>query len=153
MRWTIVDKIYVFIMVLSLLAVVVIGVYLHRGPYREFLDSKRRLAEANRELQMIKKMREEQERSLQTQEKLMGYVERRPGGFDLFSYISGVLRECKLSDKAKLDNYRSRSASPRQPMVQVRLEGISLKRFVEFLKKIYLDSYLVSVYKIDKLRP
>lgn len=153
MKGNLVDRIYIFIMVFSLLAVVSMGIYLHRGPYRDFLESKRRLTESHRELEMTKKMKEEQEKSLQKQEKLMEYVNKRPPGFDLFSYINGVLRECKLSDKAKLDNYRARSASPRQPMVQVRLEGVSLKRFVEFLKKIYVDSYLVTVYKVDKLRP
>lgn len=153
MKWTIVDRIYVFIMVVSLITVTAMGIYLHRVQYRDFLDSKRQLAEAHKELVMAKKTKEEQDASLITQEKLMEYISKRPSDFDLFSYINRLLKECKLSDRAKLDNYRARSASPRQPMVQVRLEGISLKRFVEFLKRIYTDSYLVAVYKVDRLRP
>ena len=153
MRWTIADRIYIFIMIVSLIAVVAMGIYLHRGPYRDFLNSKRQLADAHRELEMAKKTKEEQEASLRTQEKPMEYVSKRPSDFDLFSYINRLLKEYQLSEKAKLDNYRARSASPRQPMVQVRLEGVSLRRFVEFLKKIYTDSYLVAVYKVDKLRP
>ncbi len=59
-----------------------------------------------------------------------------------------------MTDKAKLDNYKARAGnSPRQPMVQIKLEGVSLKRFSDFLRHIYADSYLVAVYKMDKLRP
>ncbi len=153
MKQTILDRIYFITMLVSFVAVIGMAIYLHRGPYRKFLQSRSELSQAYNQLQMAEKLKKEQEESLKTQEMLFQVIEKRPANFDFFSYINQLLRETQLTDKAKLDNYRARASSPRQPMVQIRLEGVSLKRFSEFLKRIYSDSYLVAVYKVDRLRP
>lgn len=153
MKQTLLDRIYFITMIVSFIAVISIAIYLHRGPYRKFLQSRNELNQAYNQLQMVEKMKKEQEESLKTQEMLFRIIEKRPPNFDFFSYINQILKESQLSDKAKLDNYRARASSSRQPMVQIRLEGVSLKRFSEFLKRIYSDSYLIAVYKMDKLKP
>lgn len=147
------DRIYLLTMIISFIAVVGMAIYLHRGPYRKFLESKNELRQAYNQLQMAEKLKREQENSLKIQEELFKNIEKRPPNFDFFSYVNQVLKDTQLTDKAKLDNYRARASSPRQPMVQIKLEGVSLKRFAEFLKRIYGDSYLLAVYKVDKLKP
>ncbi len=154
MKQTIVDRIYIVIMVISFVAVIGMIIYLHRGPYRKFLESRNELNQVYSQLQMVEKLKKEQEESLKTQEMLFDIINKRPANFDFFSYVNQLLKETQLTDKAKLDNYKARAGnSPRQPMVQIKLEGVSLKRFSDFLRHIYADSYLVAVYKMDKLRP
>ncbi|MCA1901722.1 MAG: hypothetical protein LDL53_05825 [Candidatus Hydrogenedens sp.] len=153
MTHSVVDRIYFITMIVSFIAVIGMAIYLQRGPYRKFLQSRSELNQAYHNLQMVEKLKKEQEESLKTQEMLFQIIEKRPQNFDFFSYINQVLKDTKLTEKAKLDNYRARSGSPRQPMVQVKLEGVSLKRFSEFLQRIYSDSYLVAVYKLDKFKP
>ncbi|HOV33886.1 MAG TPA: hypothetical protein PLX23_11055 [Candidatus Hydrogenedens sp.] len=154
MKQTIVDRIYLVIMVISFIAVIGMIIYLHRGPYRKFLESRNELNQVHSQLQMIEKLKKEQEESLKTQEMLFDIINKRPANFDFFSYVNQLLKETQLTDRAKLDNYRARAGnSPRQPMVQIKLEGVSLKRFSDFLRRIYSDSYLVAVYKMDKLKP
>lgn len=149
----VVNRIYVVTMIVSIIAVVGMALYMHFVVYKKFLHSKSELSEAYQQLRMVEKLKKEQEESLKTQEMLLEVIGKRPPNFDFFSYINQLLRETQLTDKAKLDNYKARSAHPRQPMLQVRLDGVSLKRFSEFLHRIYSDSYLVAVYKVDKLKP
>ncbi len=154
MKQTIVDRIYLITMIISFMAVIGMVIYLHRGPYKKYLQSKSELNQVHSQLQMVEKLKKEQEESLKTQEMLFDIINKRPANFDFFSYVNQLLKETQLTDKAKLDNYKAHAGnSPRQPMLQIRLEGVSLKRFSDFLRRIYSDSYLVAVYKMEKLKP
>jgi F0F1-type ATP synthase membrane subunit b/b' len=88
MKQTIVDRIYIVIMVISFVAVIGMIIYLHRGPYRKFLESRNELNQVYSQLQMVEKLKKEQEESLKTQEMLFDIINKRPANLDFFSYFN-----------------------------------------------------------------
>jgi len=138
---------------LTLALVLGMLVYVPNGPRKDFLQSQTDLKQARHQLVMTQKMKAEEEARLRSQEALMAKLEARPPTFDFFSFVNRILRQTNLTGRAKLDNYRARTVSPKQPMVQLKLQGVSLKELVDFLHQIYSSGNLVALYKMDRLYP
>jgi len=138
---------------LALTLVIALLAYIPAGPYRRFEESRRDLEQSKRDLAMMQLMKEDEEDRLRRQERIMERLATRPSNFDIFSYINNKLREAGLTGRAQLENYRTRRATARQPMVQLRLQGVTLKELIDFLHKVYSGDDLVVMYKLDRLQP
>ncbi|MCK5862823.1 MAG: hypothetical protein KAH38_10080 [Candidatus Hydrogenedentes bacterium] len=140
---------------LGLLATVlalVLAIYVPLVPRKGYIKSQGNLSALKQdyELQIMYKM-DEGDR-LQQQKALMEVLGKRSPDFSLFTYVDTILTSTNLRARAQLEQYRPRNVSPKQPMVQLHLQGISSQELVDFLHKIYGDNNLIAVYKLDYLR-
>jgi len=83
----------------------------------------------------------------------MELLEKRSADFSLFAVMDTLLNKTGLRSKAQLEQYRPRGASPRQPMVQLRMQGVALSELVDLLHEVLKPEYVVAVYKVDALKP
>lgn len=141
--------------VVALFLVIFLLLYIPIGPGAKYEASSERLADLQLELQDARLTKMEAEEELDSQTRLIALMETRPPNFSLYAYVENVLDEMSLRDagRASLENYRSSQASPKQPMVQMSLEGISLEELVELLHTLYSSQNLVAVYEVGELSP
>jgi len=137
----------------AVLLVVALLVYIPLGPRQRYLQSERILAEVRQQLVLTQALKADEEARLRSQQRLMELLDARPKDFDFYSYVTGVLSKTKLTERSQVDNYRTRRSSPKQPMVSVKLQGVSLEELVNFLYEIYSSGNLVVVHKMDRLQP
>lgn len=147
------EKIALFLGILASVMVLLLAVYVPVGPRKWYKDSQAELASVKEELQLQTLFRQEEEERLNKQKVLMEKLKGRPAEFSLFTYVDNLLTSTNLRNRAQLEQYRPRNASPKQPMVQLRLQGIDFKELVDFLHKVYSSGNLIAVYKMDYLRP
>ncbi len=138
---------------LALLLVIALAVYVPLGPRKGYLASEKELASLRSELELQILFKMEEAARLEKQKALMEKLEVRPAGFSLFTHVDNLLTGTGLRGRAQLEQFRPRDASPRQPMVQLRLQGVSLEELVDFLHRIYEGNNLIAAYKMDYLRP
>lgn len=135
---------------------VLLIIFIPMKPQRNYRDSQGRLDAKKRELQMTAMMKAQEEERLQSQEKIMELLNKRPATFDLLSFVNEQLKDPGINlatGHYNLENYRPRQSSPKQPMVQLKLQNVSLKQLVDFLHKIYAGNNLVVMYKLERLHP
>lgn len=138
---------------LALTLVIALLAYIPAGPYKHYETSRYERDRLKHDLVMMQTMKADEEDRLQRQERIMERLASRPSNFDIFSYVNNKLRESNLTGRAQLENYRTRRATAKQPMVQLRLQGVTLKELVDFLHKVYSGDDLVVMYKLDRLQP
>lgn len=140
----------------ALLLVAFLLVYIPMGPRRNYIASRDAVLSAQRELATAKLMKLDAEARRQSQEILVSKLKARAPGFDLLTFVDGVITETGLRNNNRnpeIENFRLRSADDRQPMVTVRLNNVSLRELVDFLHRIYASDNVVALYKLDDLSP
>lgn len=147
------EKVALGLGIVALSLVAVLAAYVPLGPRKAHLASQETLKSLQDELTLQSLFREEEAVRLEKQKALMERIQARPDDFSLFTYMDNLLTATGLRSKAQLEQFKPRNASPRQPMVQLRLQGIALEEFTNLLHKVYVDNNLVTVYKLDFLRP
>lgn len=138
---------------LALWMVFAMLVFIPMVPQKKYRGSQDRLAETRRELQMKEMLKADEEDRLRRQEKVMERLNARPQNFELLSFLNTKLKDANLSGRFALENYRTRQSSPKQPMAQLKLQGVALDELVDFLHAIYSGNSLVVMYKLERLRP
>jgi len=146
------EKIALALGLLATVLVMALAIYVPLGPRKGYIESQKELASLKQELEMQLLFRLDEEERLQKQKALMEILEKRRPDFSLFTHVDNLLTATDLRGRAQLEQYRPRNASPKQPMVQLRLKGVSTQEIVDFLHKIYADNNLIAVYKLDYLR-
>jgi len=138
---------------LALLLVLGLALYIPTGPRNKYMQSVNDVKTLQNELAMATLMKKEQEMRLESQEMLVVTLENRAAAFDLFSYLSNVLKETGLTtgDRALLENLRNRRDLENQPAVDLTLTRVTLEELVNFLHKVYASNNLIAVYKVDRL--
>ncbi len=147
------EKIALALGLIASALVIVLAVYVPLGPRRGYITSQQELATLKDELELQYMFRLDEEERLEKQKALMEILDKRSPDFSLFTHVDNLLTTTDLRARAQLEQYRPRNASPKQPMVQLRLQGVATEELVEFLHKIYADNNLIAVYKLDYLRP
>jgi hypothetical protein len=147
------EKIALFLGIVASLLVLLLLLYVPMGPRKWYQASERELASLKNELQMQTMFRQEEADRLEKQKILMEKLDERAADFSLFTYIENLLNNTNMRNRAQLEEYKQRNASPKQPMVQLRLQGVEFKELVDFLYQVYSSTSLVAVYKMDYLRP
>jgi hypothetical protein len=147
------EKLGLFFGGLALLLVLFMLLYIPTGPSKNYAESLRLLEDAREELLFAQIEKIAEEERLRSQEELRALLEKRPANFDFFSFVNNALRKANLTDRAQLENYRTRQSIAQQPMLNLRLQGVSLEELVDFFHQIYSSGNLVAVYKVDRLRP
>lgn len=147
------EKVALTLGLLAVALVVVLAIYVPLGPRKWYLESQEDLVARQEELKMQLLFKADEAERLRKQKVLMEKIESRPPDFSLFTFLDNLLNTTKLRGRAQLDQYKARNLSPKQPMVQLRLQGVSFEELVDFLYKIYSSGNLIAVYKMDYLRP
>ena len=147
------EKIALSLGILATLLVVILAIYVPTGPRKWYAESERELALLREELELQELFRQEEEDRLNRQKVLMEKLEGRPDNFSLFTYVDNLLNSTGLRGRAQLEQYRPRNISAKQPMVQLRLQGVAFEELIDFLFKVYSANNLIAVYKMDYLRP
>lgn len=147
------EKLAMGLGIVALGLVVLLAVYVPLGPRRAYISSQQTLKSLQEDLILQSMFREEEAVRLEKQKVLRERIQARPDDFSLFTYMDNLLTATGLRSKAQLEPFKPRNASPRQPMVQLRLQGIALEEFINLIHKIYTDNSLIAVYKMDFLRP
>ena len=147
------EKIALSLGILATLLVVILAIYVPTGPRKWYAESERELALLREELELQELFRQEEEDRLNRQKVLMEKLEGRPDNFSLFTYVDNLLNSTGLRGRAQLEQYRPRNISAKQPMVQLRLQGVAFEELIDFLYKVYSANNLIAVYKMDYLRP
>ena len=147
------EKIALGLGLLASLLAILLAVYVPTGPRKGYIESQQQLASIKTDLELQMAFKNEERDRLEKQKALMEKLEERSGDFSLFTYVDNLLTHTGLRGRAQLEQYRPRNASPHQPMVQLRLQGVATEELVSFLHRIYGGSNLVAVYKVDYLRP
>jgi hypothetical protein len=138
---------------LALALVVLLAVYIPMGPKARHALAEGRVAGLQSDLNLAALTRMEERARLDSQEQLRQKLEARPPTFDFFAFVNNTLGEVALTDRAELNDYRTRNSSPKQPMVDLRLSGVSLKELLDLLHRLYSSGNLIVLYKMDQLRP
>lgn len=138
---------------LALFLVLLLAFYIPAGPKLRHERAQNRVADLQAELNLAALTRIEERERLESQEQLRLRLEARPPSFDFFAFINNTLREANLTDRYQLTDYRTRNSSPKQPMVDLRVEGVSLRELVDLLHRLYDSGNLIVLYKMDQLRP
>jgi len=144
------DKGTLFFAGLFCLLAVFMAVYVPSSWGNRHAAAKSQFAQTQQELQLAQlDLMAEQDR-VQSQDKLLAILNARDPRFDLFSFVNGVLKESKLTDRAKLAiPQQVRGSSPNHPMVDLDLTGVSLEELVEFLYQVRSSNNLIAVYKMS----
>lgn len=128
-------------------------VFIPMMPQKKFRQSEDKIADLKQQLKMTLMMKTEEEDRARRQEKLIEQLNARPPTFDLISFLNTQLRNANLAGRFTLENYRTRQSSPKQPMAQLKLNGVSLDELVSVLHKLYASNNLVVMYKLERLHP
>lgn len=139
--------------ILTVTLVVMLALFIPAGPRRACMKSQTTLDEARSDLsaQLMAKM-DEADR-LARQQQLMELLAKRSAGFEMFAYVDGLLNTQKLRERAQLDQFKPRNGSTSEPMVQLRLEGVSFDEIISLFHELYSGGNLVAVYKMESMRP
>ena len=119
---------------------------------KRYKAAKAKLAQKEQELQLARLDKITEEERVHSQQQLLEQLEARGATFSLFPFVNGVVSEVGLSDRAKLANAKSartRKKWPKHPMVDLELNGVSLKEVVDLLYKIRSSKNLVTVYTLE----
>ena len=138
---------------LAVTLVVMLALYVPAGPRKASLRAKADLQSAQDELQLEQMASLDVQERLERQKQLMDQLAKRGPDFSLFSHVDSLLNKRGLRSKAQLEQYKPRNGSAKQPMVQLRLQEVPLKELVSLLHDLYAGDTLVSVYKVDTMRP
>lgn len=147
------EKIALFLGIVASVLVLLLALYVPMGPRKWYKASEEELASLKNELQMQSMFKQEEAERLDKQKVLMEKLQGRPADFSLFTYVESLLNSTNMRNRAQLEEYKPRNASPKQPMVQLRLQGVEFQELVDFLHKVYSGGTLIAVYKMDYLRP
>lgn len=138
---------------LALFLVLLLAFYIPSGPKARHERAKNLVADLQTELNLAALTRVEEQERLESQEQLRLRLEARPHTFDFFAFVNNTLRDAGLADRYQLNDYRTRTMSANQPMVDLRVEGVTLRELVDLLHRLYSSGNLVVLYKMDQLRP
>ncbi len=127
--------------------------YVPSTPRKKYAQSQRDITGLRNELRLTKMLKVEEGQRLQSQQEVIALLEKRAGNFDLFTFVHNIVREMGLQDRAQLDKKAPRNWSAKLPLVQLKLDGVSLEELVDFLHTLYASNNVVAVYKMDRLRP
>jgi hypothetical protein len=147
------DQVGLILGILAVTLVLMLALYIPAGPRRACLRSQTALEEARTDLQTQQMNKLDEADRLSRQKQLMELLAKRAAGFEMFAYIDGLLNTQGLRDRAQLDQFKPRNGSPREPMVQLRLEGVSFDEIIGLFHGIYSSGNLVAVYKMESMRP
>ena len=149
----------VTISIVAVAFVVFMAIFIYTGPLKRYRMSESELADLRRQVNALGKDRQVEEARLQRQEALMARLKERKPNFDLWSFMNTILTETKLKDRANLENYKprgdwrsGREISGDVTMMQLKLNGVTLKELVDLLHKIYASNDLVVMYRLEYLR-
>ncbi len=139
--------------ILAVTLVVMLALFIPAGPRRACLRSQAVLDEARADLQTQELNRQDEADRLARQKQLMEILAKRPAAFDLFAHVDSLLNKLGLRDRAQLDQFKPHNGSPGEPMVQLRLEAVAFDEIISLFHDLYSGGNLVSVYKMDSMRP
>ncbi|HPU96558.1 MAG TPA: hypothetical protein PLO53_01245 [Candidatus Hydrogenedentes bacterium] len=147
------DRIGLMFVFFVAVLVLMMAAYIPRGPRQRWLNSESALTASRSALQEKLLQYADQQDRLARQKQLMELLEKRPSDFSLFALMDNLLNKTGLRSKAQLEQYRPRGASARQPMVQLRMQGVALSELVSLLHETLKRENVVAVYKVDALKP
>ena len=146
------EKGMVIFATLFLLLALFMAVYVPTSWGKRYQDAKKEVTQQTEALQLARLVKLEEEQRVESQQQLLEQLNARSPSFDLFPFVSTVVEEVGLRNRAKLGNdqsARNRQQWPKHPMVELELTGVSLKEVVDLLYKIRESKNLVSVYKME----
>ncbi len=138
--------------ILVLLLVFMFALYIPSGPRKNFMRSADTVKDLHNELILAEGGLQNEQIRLKEQEQLMQILDKRDKSFDLFSFVTNLLKETNLASRAPLENYRTSRTSAKQPMVQLQINGVNLQELIDFLHKVYASGNAVVVYDMERLQ-
>jgi len=147
------EKLALALGIIATMIALALAIYVPLGPRKGYINSQKELDSLKQEYQLQIMAKMDQDERLQKQQALMEILKKRPAEFSLFTHVDNLLTATNLRSRAQLEQYKPRNASPKQPMVQLRLQGVSSQELIDFLHKIYADNNLIAAYKMDFMRP
>ena len=147
------EKIALALGIFATALAVVLAIYVPLGPRSGYIKSQSELDSLKQDYQLQCMYKLDEAERLQKQKALMEILKIRISDFSLFTHVDNLLTSANLRSKAQLEQYRPRNASPKQPMVELKLEGVSSEELINFLHAIYTGNNLIAVYKVDYMRP
>lgn len=147
------DRLSIIFAVTLVLCVLGLLYYIPTGPRADYQSALGDLENLEADLQLKQLEKMEEEDRLASQQELMGYLDKRPAGFNLLTFIERKLAEKDLKARASLEAHRPRGASPRMPMYDLEIENVGLEELVDFFKEIYASENLIALYRMNHLEP
>ncbi len=139
--------------ILAITLVVMLALFIPAGPRRACLKSQTTLEEARTDLKTQEVARMDEADRLARQKQLMELLAKRPANFEMFAFVDGLLNTQGLRDRAQLDQFKPHNGSASEPMVQLRLEGVSFDEIIGLFHGLYSGGNLIAVYKMESMRP
>ena len=147
------DQIGLILGIFAVTLVLMLALYIPAGPRRSCLKSQKTLEDARTALQTQQVAKMDEADRLSRQKQLMELLAKRTPGFEMFAYVDGLLNTQKLRDRAQLDQFKPRNGSQSEPMVQLRLEGVSFDELISLFHGLYSSGCVIAVYKMESMRP
>ena len=124
-----------------------------RGFFRDYNRSESLVREARERLEFSQQLRSTLEAERSGQRAIDEQVKQRAPRFDLYSFTSAKLSELKLDNRYNLESIRGRDVGDQLDGVQLRLNGVSMKEFVDLLYALDASKNLIIVRQLNELRP
>jgi len=148
------DQIWLAATSAAVIALILLLMYVPSGPRKQYNNSRAELAQLVGQVSTYEQMKVSEEARLKSQEELMERLAARPANFDLLTFLNKTVEEAAVKDRARISSAnRARSASPRVSTVQVTLSNVSLAQVIDVLHRVYSSGHLISVQRLESLRP
>lgn len=140
----------IFFAVLFLLLALFMLFYVPNSWGKRYKDAKQSVAQKQQELKLKQLEKIEEEERVQRQEQMLQILQAREPRFNLFSFITRVVGETGLRERAVVqDARRPRDLSEKHPLVDLELTGVSLQELIDLLYAVRKSNNLVAIYKME----
>lgn len=131
--------------------------FIPTGPMKKYNRAKADVVALKEQLTLAYQSKMAQEARLREQETLMERLRERQPSFDLWSFLNSTLAEADLKERATLENYKPRADNKNVTdyinMVQMSISGVTLNDLIDLFHKIYAGNNLITIYRLEHMRP
>lgn len=133
--------------------IAVLAWMLTEGPRDAYARSKTQLRAAKSNLLQAKVIHAEVVSKREAEKQLREMLRSR-GGFDLWTFLKGIVADMKLDERgARVDTKQGAMQSSKLPAVQLQLQGVSTQELVDILYRIQSGGNPVILHSVQSIQP
>lgn len=147
------DRLSVLLALLAVTLVLCGLMLIPAGPLRKYRESKAKVESLESSLKQVQLLRIDEMQRVESEKWIKEALEKRGGGFSLFTFLSEAVKQHGLDGRARLQNQNAPRGLENVEMINMNAQGVKLEELVNFLHAIYASNKLIVVYNMNFLGP
>lgn len=147
------ERLGVLLAALAVTVVLAWVLYMPAGPLKRYRESIQEVEDLKRNLMLARLAKLDEEQRVEAQKWIKKGIEERGVGFKLMTFLDEVARQRGLGGRAQLQNQSPPRGVDNVELVNISMEGVTLKELVDFLHAVYSSGKLIVVYNLNFLGP